>query len=153
MTRRALLFLFLFFSSMGLLVFGQAQTQATGTAQARPVTGYAILFERFGGYAGWHDRFWIYPDGRIENEGGKVKEITPQSVTAFKQRIEPLFPPKSQKTPMWQRLCSDCYQYRITILVDSGVRSMILSEPLRTKSDKLAQITQELRDLLFGNRF
>jgi len=153
MIRHALLFLFLFISSAGFLAFGQAQAQATGTTQASPATGYAIFFERFGGYAGWYDRFWIYPDGRIENEDGKVKEITPQAVTAFKQRVEPLLPPKTQEAQMWRSLCSDCYQYRITILADSGVRSIVLSEPLETKSDKLAQVTQELRDLLFGSRF
>jgi len=50
-------------------------------------------------------------------------------------------------------MCSDCYQYRITIMADSGVRSIAYSEPLPTKSDKLAHLTQELRDLLFGRRF
>lgn len=157
MTRHALLFLLLFFSSIRF--FALARVQATGTQQAIPVAGYAILFERFGGYAGWYDRFWIYPDGRIENESGKVKEIAPQAVTAFRQKIEPLLPAKTEnvrgaeKVQKAEDLCSDCYRYRITILMDSGTRSIILSEPLKTKSDKLAQLTQELRDLLFGNRF
>ncbi len=136
---------------MGSFALGQTQTAAP--APAKPVTGYAIYFERFGGYAGWHDQFWIYPDGRIENVGGKVKNIAPQSVLAFRQRIERLLPAKTNKVPMWHKYCSDCYQYRITILVDSGMRSVILSEPLQIKSDKLAELIQELRDLLFGSRY
>jgi len=151
MTRRALPSLLLFFSNMGFLAFGQTQTAAP--AQAKPVTGYAILFEGFGGYAGGRDRIWIYPDGRVKNEGGKAKNIAPQSVLAFRQRIELLLPAKTKKVPMWQKYCSDCYHYRITILSDSGVRSIVLSEPLPTKSDPLAQLTQELRDLLFDSRY
>jgi hypothetical protein len=172
MTRRALLYLFLFYPSTTFLAFGQDQAQATGAQPGSPAMGYAIMFERLGGYAGWYDRFWIYPDGRIENEAGKVKEIAPAVVTSFRQRIEPLLPStttlaapmtesalkteKGQKAGMPQKaedLCSDCYRYRVTILIDSGIRSTVLSEPLKTKTDKLAQVIQELRDLLFASRF
>ncbi len=153
MARLVLPLLFLVSGINGRHMFSQTPIQGSGAAQAKPESGYVILFERTGGYAGWHDRFWIYADGRVVNEGGEVKRVTPKQVTALTQRLEALLPQGSPEVQKRQNYCCDCYRYRIAVRSGPAVRSVTLSEPLRTKSDPLARLAQEVRDLVFGNRF
>jgi hypothetical protein len=120
--------------------------------QARHDRGYAILFERTGGYTGSHDRFWIYLDGRVEDERGVIKEIASTRAIALSNSIGALLSTGAHAAPAKITFCCDCFRYRITIPTGKGVRSVVLSEPLRVKSDNLARLVQELRDLVSSRK-
>jgi len=47
----------IFISSCSIVV-----TEILGREPFIPPSGYVVKFERTGGYFGWYDAFWIYPD-------------------------------------------------------------------------------------------
>src|SRR4030042_3642244 len=75
----------------------RAQVQTGGFD--RPA-GYVIWFERTGGYAGVYNSFWMYPDGRILNEEGKVRKIAPETVRGLVARITPMSVPDSVRASL-----------------------------------------------------
>ncbi|MBP1595316.1 MAG: hypothetical protein H6Q05_693 [Acidobacteria bacterium] len=125
----------------------RAQVQTGGFD--RPA-GYVIRFERTGGYAGVYNSFWMYPDGKIFNEEGKVRKIAPETVRGLVARITPLIVPESVKASLPKSICSDCFIYRIMVFVDSEVRTLTLSEPLQADVSGSASELRRMRDLLFN---
>jgi hypothetical protein len=147
MTTRALRLLILFLSAM---LFHSSASSQSQHPQVKKDRDYAILFERTGGYTGSHDRFRIYLDGRVEDERGLVKTVHPMQVSAIKKSFDALLDARARGVKHPTCLCSDCYYYRVTIATGKGIRSLGMSEPLPVKSDSLARLVQELRDLLFS---
>jgi hypothetical protein len=150
MTTRALGLFFLLLPGIFFQGAGNSQAQPPVSQQAQPGSGYAILFERMGGYTGRHDRYWIHLNGRVEDEGGIVRKIAPERVFAFRKGLEAQLPAATKAAPAKIGLCCDCYCYRITVPAGKGVRSVVLWEPLPVRTDKLARLVLELRDLVFG---
>jgi hypothetical protein len=133
---------------VGFLPHPHAQAQAAGAANRDREGAPAICFERTGGFAGVSERFSIYADGRVVNEKGREQKIPPETVERFRHRFEALRSPKGNQPRRSQ--CRDCYQYRITVSVDSGVETFVLEDPLQDRVDALSKVSKELCDLLLN---
>jgi hypothetical protein len=110
-------------------------------------SGFVMKFERNGGYAGVHDSFWIYPDGRVINAAGKIAKISPAIVREWRKNIMPFMPNASVEFST-ESLCFDCFVYRITIYDRSGTKTLKLSEILNGDSDTLATTFIGMRERL-----
>lgn len=126
---------------------------ALGGRRDGPPSGYVIKFERKGGYFGWQDTFWIYPDGRVVNTSGKTARIPSELVRQWMQITEPDEVPVDKKKPSMLSVSMDCYIYRITVYAE-GETSVLSSSctdtyPLdRDKDDDSAIDIGQMRNTL-----
>jgi len=96
-------------------------------------SGFAVKFERRGGYLGTYSVFWIYPDGQVINGLGETAKITSDIVEQWAGTITPparlSLPDILKESPMMGSLCFDCSTYQITIYDKDGtrVRGLLLS--------------------------
>jgi TonB family protein len=89
-------------------------------------SGWAMKFERAGGYLGTDSVFWIYPDGQVINTLGETIRI-PSNIV--EQWVGDNLPPAGlpspdvlKEFPMMESLCFDCSTYQITIFDIDGTR-------------------------------
>jgi hypothetical protein len=85
-------------------------------------SGYAMKYERMGGYLGVHDELWIYPDGNVISAAGKRAKVRPEAVQTWMKNFLPLAVPHSSAAFPPQSLCMDCLTYRITIYDKGAIR-------------------------------
>jgi hypothetical protein len=113
-----------------LFVFNASCFSGAIEAQQResdvPPSGYVMKFVRKGGYFGWHDEFWIYPDGRVLNSAGKTARIRTDLVTKWMEIISPVAVPVSKKTPFLGPMGWDCYMYGITVYEKGEAKTLSL---------------------------
>ena len=109
-----------------------------------------VTVERYGGYAGVHDRYDIYLDGRVFSIEGDVRQVSPQEVAAIQKRIKALDLPRSCQVVYQAGLCSDCFRYRITLFDAAGNRALTLEEPQLGGQDTVSKLAKDLRDLVSG---
>ena len=87
-------------------------------------SGWAMKFERVGGYLGTYSVFWIYPDGQVINalgETGKIpSDIVEQWLKTSKTHVglSGAWKDFSKMPP----LCSGCNTYHMTIYDKDGTR-------------------------------
>jgi TonB family protein len=88
-------------------------------------SGWAMKFERVGGYLGTYSVFWVYPDGQVINalgETGKIpSDIVEQWLKASKTRVG--FSGAWKDFSKMPPLCSDCNTYQMTIYDRDGTRT------------------------------
>jgi hypothetical protein len=125
------------------------QIQAKTAAEQMQTGSFIISVERTGGIAGIHEKFSIYPDGRVTNAVGQTQQMPAQALEAIRRRVEALDVPKSCEIRVTGGLCSDCFQYRIILTGPSGTRTLVLEDPM-AGSDSVSRIARELRDLVLG---
>ncbi len=104
-----------------------AATEIQGRDPFIPPSGYVMKFERTGGYFGWYDAFWIYPDGRVLSSEGKKAKIPSETVLRWMETIQPVEIPIFKKKPSVQTWGRDCYLYRITVYGQCGTSVLSLS--------------------------
>jgi TonB family protein len=89
-------------------------------------SGFAVKFERRGGYLGTYSVFWIYPDGQVINGLGETAKITSDIVEQWAGTITPParlpLPDVLKEFPMMGSFCFDCSTYQITIYDKDGTR-------------------------------
>jgi hypothetical protein len=96
-----------------------------------PPSGYVMKLERSGGYLGRHDKFLVYPDGRVLNSLGKTAWIPSESVAKWLDVILPVAVRKIQAPSSVKPLvCMDCYKYRITVYEEDTARVLSFTHPL-----------------------
>ncbi len=127
-----------------------AQAASTSGAQTRPF-GYAIKYEREGGYFGAHDELWIYPDGRVIDAAGKVAQVPPDAVRRWVKNIVPVAASSLEATLPPLPLCMDCITYRITLYEKDSTRILVLSDATRAAAGvgerDLEDMSHQLRSL------
>lgn len=86
------------------------------TDKGRAVMGDAvIIYQRSGGFAGVHEQWTVYPDGRIVATDGREWQVTPEQVEQLLAEIEALgfFEMNSRYMPL--NTCCDRFTYEITV--------------------------------------
>jgi hypothetical protein len=126
-----------------------SQTQTKPGAEQMHMGGLLISIERWGGYAGIHEKFSIYPDGRVTDAAGQTQQMPAQALEAIRRRVEALDVPKSCEIRVTGGVCSDCFQYIIILTGPAGKRTLVLEDPM-AGSDSVSGIARELRDLVLG---
>jgi TonB family protein len=87
-------------------------------------SGWAMKFERVGGYLGTYSVFWIYPDGQVINALGETAKIPSDIVEQWlrtsktHEGLSGAWKDISKMPP----LCSDCNTYQMTIYDKDGTR-------------------------------
>ena len=109
--------------------------------------GFVMKFERVGGYAGTHDSFWIYPDGRVINGAGRSARISPDIVTEWRQNLASDALKASTQFSM-ESLCMDCYVYLVTIYDGNGAGTVIASDLRKDASQEGAMAFAGMQDRL-----
>jgi TonB family protein len=115
-----------------LPLFMCAQEEEVKDTHVLP-SGWAMKFERVGGYLGTYSVFWIYPDGQVINGLGETVKIPSDIVEQWIGTSTPParlpLPDASKEFPMMGSLCFDCSTYKITIYDEdgTGVRGFLLS--------------------------
>jgi protein TonB len=106
-------------------LFMQAQEGEVKDSHVLP-SGFAVKFERKGGYLGTYSVFWIYPDGQVINGLGETAKIPSDIVEQWKGTITPParlpLPDVMKEFPMMGSVCFDCITYQITIYDRDGTR-------------------------------
>jgi hypothetical protein len=127
-------------------VFSRAQTKSS--ADKPQMDTIQISIECSGGYAGTHELFNIYPNGRITNAAGQAQQVPVQALESVRRKAETLDIPKSCDIRVSEGLCSDCFQYRIIFFGSSGMkRTLIIDDPING-SDSVSKVAKEVRDLV-----
>ena len=130
-----------------IALFAYAQRKDEKAPQDPP-SGFALKFERMGGYAGVHDEFWIYPDGRVLKASGKRAKILPGTVEKWMQKFSSVTASKPTSGIALQSLCMDCFVYHLTVYDKGGARKLVLSSPLDSAPDTLEAELENMRDQL-----
>ena len=115
--------------------------------------GYVLKFERTGGYAGVHDAFWIYPDGRVINGAGKTARLHPGVVREWLEKLSREVPEGSTALKRQNLFCMDCLAYRITLYGGDGVRTLTFADPLERDPDSAGAGVGPMREQLLEMTF
>jgi len=112
-------------------------------------SGYVMKLERSGGYLGRHDKFWIYPDGRVLNSVGETTWIPSESVKKWLDIILPVAVRKIEASPSIKSIvCMDCYKYRITVYEEDTARVLSFTYPLAEFLDTAVEDIGSILDYL-----
>jgi hypothetical protein len=126
-----------------------AQQDRTKSARGDNQRGNMLVsIVRSGGFAGIHETFAIYPDGKATNPEGKMQQIQAKSLDSILRQIGALDLPRSCQIVFPPSSCSDCFQYRITLTGSNGTRTLILDETQIGGWDSVSKLAREIRDLI-----
>ena len=109
-----------------------------------------VTLERYGGFAGVHEKFEIHEDGRISNSGGAVRRISIPQLQSIRRKITALDLPRSCQIELPKGMCSDCFEYRITFRSPSGKIVLHLDEPQMQAQDSISRLARSILDLILG---
>ena len=105
-----------------------ATPPATPEPTSTPGTGPLIVYERSGGFAGRHDLFRIYADGRIVSEGGAMtgggNALAPQQITSVVARIVEAGFFSLEDAYLPPNKCCDLFTYKLTIMRDGKAKTV-----------------------------
>ena len=104
--------------------------------------------ERFGGFAGVHDEFTLYRDGKVTNAEGAIYQLPGAELKAIVERMRGLDLPKSCQIVFPTGFCSDCFQYRITLRHPSGQRVISMDTLQMAGTDSISTLARIIRDLV-----
>jgi hypothetical protein len=116
--------------------------------QEREGSEVLATVERFGGFAGVHETFTFWNDGKIVNDSGTIHRIPAAELSSILRRVTTLDLPKSCQINIPVGLCWDCFQYRITLRHPSGVRIITLDEARMGGQDSVSTLARSFRDLV-----
>jgi hypothetical protein len=118
-----------------------------------PREGVPIKFERFGGFAGVHEKYEIYQDGRISDSKGRITRVPLARVESLIHRIRALDIPNSRRIDLPAEMCSDCFHYRITMRDRSGKIVLSINEPQMGGNDGVSNLARSIRDFVFAQKW
>jgi len=123
------------------------EQQETDKGQA--VMGEAvIIYQRSGGFAGIHEQWTVYPDGRIVAGDGREWRVTPQQVEQLLAEIEALgfFEMKGRYMPL--NTCCDRFIYEITVHRGNSVKTVRTIDAAPDTPPELWRIIDEISRLV-----
>ncbi len=123
------------------------QMNLAGPEQADHVL---VIFERYGGFAGVHEKFEIHEDGRISNSQGAVRRIPIPQLQSIRRKITALDLPGSSRIELPKGMCSDCFEYRIIFRSPSGKIVLHLNETQMQAQDSISRLARGIQDLILG---
>jgi hypothetical protein len=128
-------------------VLARAQ-EKQGSEPPTPPTGYVLMFERTGGYAGVQEKIWVYPDGRAINDAGKTAKISPDVINKWLEKIS-TFPALSAPDSFpADSYCMDCFIYQLTTYRKDGTKRLIRWNSAKRESGGKEKGLGQMRDQL-----
>jgi hypothetical protein len=128
---------------------GSGQKQAK-LEQSQPSEDIVIILERHGGYAGVHEKFEIYRDGTVSDANGTTRRIPMTAMEAILREAKALELRKRYPGDLPRSMCSDCFQYRITIRDHSGQIVLNIHQPQMDGRGSNWRLAQDIRNLVLG---
>ncbi|MCR4407571.1 MAG: hypothetical protein NUW24_11730 [Anaerolineae bacterium] len=118
----------------------------TGKGQTA-IEGAVIIYRRSGGFAGVHEQWTIYPDGRIMAADGCEWRVSPEQVEQLLAEIESLgfFEMSSRYVPL--NTCCDRFTYEITVRHGDTVNTVTTIDAAPDAPSELWHIIDEISHL------
>jgi len=107
-----------------------------------------ITIERTGGFAGVDDLVSVFANGKVLDEGGKIRHIRLTGLEGFIRSVEKVGAPAPDEATVPQRVCSDCFVCTITVLRGEAAKKLVVEEPIRVPSEKGSEDAKAIRDFL-----
>ncbi|MBN1571104.1 MAG: hypothetical protein JXA73_24930 [Acidobacteria bacterium] len=107
-----------------------------------------ITIKRTGGYAGVDNQIYIFADGKVIEETGKVRHVQPATLERFIRSMEKVGTMAPDKAAGFERYCFDCFLYTVNISRGDAINMFILKEPIPSSSKKEVNDAQTIRDFL-----
>jgi hypothetical protein len=119
------------------------------TDKGRAVMGDAvIIYQRSGGFAGVHERWTVYPDGRIVTADGREWQVTPEQVEQLLTEIEAMsfFEMEGRYMPL--NTCCDRFTYEVTVRSGDKVNTVTTIDAAPDAPPELWGIIEEITRLV-----
>ncbi len=110
----------------------------------------AIIYKRSGGFAGVHEQWTVYPDGRIVAGDGRQWRVTPEQVEQLLAEIEALgfFEMSGRYMPL--NMCCDRFAYEITVRRGDTVKTITTIDAAPDTPPELWRVIDEINRLVSG---
>lgn len=126
-----------------------AEPSLEDTGKEQTAIGDAvIIYQRSGGFAGIHEQWTIYPDGRIMAGDGREWRVTPEQVERLLTEIEALgfFEMEGRYMPL--NTCCDRFTYEITVRHGDTVNTVTTIDAALDAPPELWCVINVINDLV-----
>lgn len=121
----------------------------TETIAERGKAGDAVVtYSRTGGLAGASERWSIYLDGRVVQEGGRVGSIAVTEVNQLLVEIEAKGFFDWPEHPRSLDRCADCFTYSITVAFEGKINQITLTNAEADASEEAWSIVEGIQEIL-----
>lgn len=123
--------------------------ESEGTGKGRVAIGDAvIIYQRSGGFAGVHEQWTVYPDGRITANDGREWQVAPERVKQLLADIEALgfFEMTGRYMPL--NTCCDRFTYEITVRSGDRVHTATTIDAAPNTPAELWRVIDEISRLV-----
>lgn len=119
------------------------------TDKGRATIGDAvIIYQRSGGFAGVHEQWTVYPDGRITASDGREWQVAPERVEQLLADIETsdFFEMSGRYMPL--NTCCDRFTYEITVRSGDRVHTVTTMDAAPNTPAELWRVIDEISRLV-----
>jgi hypothetical protein len=123
-----------------------AESEDTGKRVA--IGDAVIIYQRSGGFAGVHEQWTVYPDGRITASDGREWQVAPERVDQLLADIEALgfFEMSGRYMPL--NTCCDRFTYEITVRSGDRVHTVTTIDAAPNTPAELWRVIDEISRLV-----
>ena len=122
--------------------------ESEGTGKRVAIGDAVITYQRSGGFAGVHEQWTIYPDGRITASDGREWQVAPERVEQLLADIEALgfFEMSGRYMPL--NTCCDRFTYEITVRSGDKVHTATTIDAAPNTPAELWRVIDEISRLV-----